>query len=227
MRFPSLFRLSGLLALLLILTDAQAQRRGGRSGFFQPQRPGAIEFSGAALMSSDAATADLLVHPGVELTWIGRAPGPIHTGIRLGLGQLGHTQNAASSDAGNADTETRTRLLLPEVSSVLRLDPFRGGIRPFVEGEIGLAASLLDERTFDDQGQRTAYGIPAYDATAHYGWAGGARLRLGGGVGVALRYGKRFGGALDLPEPEQEPTVMPAQLDGERSRASAGFSFAF
>ena len=178
-------------------------------------------------MSSDAATADLLVHPGVELTWIGRAPGPIHTGIRLGLGQLGHTQNAASSDAGNADTETRTRLLLPEVSSVLRLDPFRGGIRPFVEGEIGLAASLLDERTFDDQGQRTAYGIPACDATAHYGWAAGARLRLGEGAFLALRYGKRFGGALDLPEPEQEPTVMPAQLDGERSRASAGFSFAF
>ncbi|RPG81161.1 MAG: hypothetical protein CBC74_002555 [Crocinitomicaceae bacterium TMED114] len=227
MRFPTLFRLSGLLALLLILTDAQAQRRSGRGGFFQPQRPGAIELSGAALLSNDAATADLLVHPGVELTWIGRAPGPIHTGIRLGLGQLDHTQSAASSDAESADTETRTRLLLPEVSSVLRLDPFRGGIRPFVEGEIGLAASLLDERTFDDQGQRTAYGIPAYDATAHCGWAAGARLRLGEGVFLALRYGKRFGGALDLPEPAQEPTVMPAQLDGQRSRASAGFSFAF
>ena len=34
MRFPTLFRLSGLLALLLILTDAQAQRRSGRGGFF-------------------------------------------------------------------------------------------------------------------------------------------------------------------------------------------------
>ncbi len=227
MRFSSLFRLSGILALLLLTMDAEAQRRGGRSSFFKPQRPGALEFSGVALLSQDAATADLLVHPGLELTWMGRAPGPIHTGIRLGLGQLNSGTEMGNAGGEDVAVETRTRLLLPEVSSVLRLSPFQGGFQPFVEGEIGLAGTLLDARTFDENGQRTAYGIPEYDATAHYGWAAGTRIRMADGMFLALRYGKRFGGALDLPEGTAEPTVMPAQLDGARSRASLGFSFAF
>ena len=225
MRFPHLIRFTGLLAFLLLLNDADAQRRGGRNSFFQPQRPGALELSGAARLSSETSTGDLLAHPATELTWIGRSPGPLHTGIRLGLGQLDRTLSPGENEGGHVE-EVRTRLLMPEVSYVLRLAPFQGGFQPFLEGELGLAATVLDERSFDAEGQRDAYRIPAYDATAHYGWAAGVRLKMGEGAFLALRYGKRFGGTLDLHEANPNPTVMPAQLDGERSRASLGFSFA-
>lgn len=226
MRFPFLLHATGLMALLLFTADADAQRRSGRSSFFQPQQPGALELSGVALLSTPQSEARIGMHPGLELTWIGRAPGPLHTGIRLGLGQLDREVTDGMSGETPMDHTTVTRLLLPEVSSVLRLDPFQGRFRPFLEGELGLAATVLDERTLDADGNRTAYQIPAYDATAHYGWAAGVRVQLGEGAFLTARYGSRFGGALDLHESDVNPTVMPDPLDGERSRAALGFSFA-
>ena len=52
------------------------------------------------------------------------------------------------------------------------------------------------------------------------------RVQLGEGAFLTARYGSRFGGALDLHESDVNPTVMPDPLDGERSRAALGFSFA-
>lgn len=225
MRHTPFLRTAGLLALLITLLPAYGQRQGGRNGFFQPQRPGALEFTGTALVSTDGDTGDLLVHPGVELTWIGRAPGPLHTGLRLGLGHLDRQATSPDMDADEAVEEIRTRLMLPEISSVVRLDPLNGSFRPFFEGELGLAATLLDERAFDADGQRAAYRIPAYDATAHYGWAAGVRVRMGQGAFLSMQYGKRFGGTLDLLQPSDGAGSQPMQLDGERHRASVGLSF--
>ena len=145
-------------------------------------------------MSTAEPGPHLLVHPGLELTWIGRAPGPLHTGIRLGLGQLDREVTDGMSGETPMDHTTVTRLLLPEVSSVLRLDPFQGRFRPFLEGELGLAATVLDERTLDADGNRTAYrfrpmmprrttaGPPVFASN----WAKGLSSRPATGAGSAV-----------------------------------------
>ena len=227
MRFPFLLRATGLMALLLFTADADAQRRNGRSGFFQPQRPGALELSGVALLSTPQSEARIGVHPGLELTWIGRAAGPLHSGIRLGLGQLDRevTDGIVRRNSNGPHHRDADVTLLPEVSSVLRLDPFQGRFRPFLEGELGLAPRSWTSGPWMRTGNRTAYPIPAYDATRTT--AGPlVCIQLGEGAFLTARYGERFGGHLDLPESDVNPTVMPDPLDGERSRAALGFSFA-
>lgn len=207
-----------LLTLVLSTSTALGQRRGN---FLEPRRAGAFELNGTALLSH-VEEGNLMVHPGIELTWLGRAAGPLHSGIRLGMGVLDRTGSVAGTETG---TTERRRTLLPEASGVLRLDPFRGGFRPFAEGELGMAATLVDIRTFDENGDRMDYGVPVFDPTLHYGWAAGARIRIGGGAFMSVRYGKRLGGHLDLPDPVEGTTVQ-TTLDNERSVVSMGLSLA-
>ena len=157
------------------------------------------------------------MHPGLELTWIGRAPAR-STGIRLGLGQLDREVTDGMSGETPMDHTTVTRLL-PEVSGVLRLDPFQGDSAP--SSRRTRAGSHGPGRADVGCGQQPdGLSEPAYDATAHYGWAAGVQVQLGEGAFLTARYGSRFGGALDLHESDVNPTVMPDPLDGERPRGA-------
>jgi hypothetical protein len=207
-----------LLTLVLSTSAAFGQRRGT---FLEPRRAGAFEMGGTSLLSLNAE-GNLMVDAGLEVTVLGRAAGPLHSGVRLGVGLLDRTRSLAGTEAG---TTERRRTLLPEASGVLRLDPFRGGFRPFAEAELGMSATLIDIRTFDEAGDRTDYAVPAFDPTLHYGWATGARFRLGGGAFLAVRYGERFGGHLDVPDPIQETGTL-TTLQPQRRVIGMGLSLA-
>lgn len=209
------------VALLIMVTSASAAFGQRRGSFLEPRRAGAFEFNGTALLAKTEA-GDLMVPPGIELTCLGRSAGPLHKGIRIGLGMLDRSGSLAGSESG---TSERRRTYLPEISGVLRLDPFRGGIRPFAEGELGMAATILDVRTFDSAGERMDYAVPNFDPTLHYGWAAGARIRIGNGTFITVRYGERYGGQLDIPNPI-EPGGAPTQIGHERRVMGMGLSLA-
>ena len=144
-----------LVALVLSTSAAFGQRRGN---FLKPRRAGALELTGASLLSQNNE-GNLMVDAGLEVTVLGRAAGPLHSGVRLSVGILDRTGSISGTEAG---TTERRRTLLPEVSGVLRLDPFRGGFRPFAEAELGMSATLIDIRTFDETGHRTDYACLLY-----------------------------------------------------------------
>ena len=214
-------RMGAVLAVLIMVTSASAAFGQRRGSFLEPRRAGAFELNGTALLAEMKA-GDLMVHPGIELTCLGRSAGPLHKGVRIGLGMLDRSGSLAVSESG---TSERRRTFLPEVSGVLRLDPFRSRIRPFVEGELGMAATILDVRTFDSMGERTNYDVPNFDPTLQYGWAAGARIRIGNGAFMTVRYGERFGGQLDIPNPI-EAGDAPAQIGNERYVMGMGLSLA-
>lgn len=213
-------RMGAALAVLTLAlsTAAFGQRRGS---FFEPRRAGAFELSGTALLSH-FEEGSLMVDPGLEVTFLGRSPGALHSGVRLGIGMLDQSGTVAGSELG---TTERRRTLLSEVSGVLRLDPFRAGFRPFLEGELGMAATLADVRSFDELGHRIGYDVPAFDPTLHYGWAAGARIRMGTGTFLSLRYGERIGGHLDVPNPVEDTGAL-TTLDNQRRVLSMGLSLA-
>ena len=213
-------RMGAALAVLTLAlsTVAFGQRRGP---FFEPRRAGAFELSGTALLSR-VEEGNLMVDPGLEVTFLGRSPGALHRGIRLGIGMLDQSGTISGSEFG---TTERRRTLLSEVSGVLRLDPFRAGFRPFLEGELGMAATLADIRTFNELGNRISYDVPALDPTLHYGWAAGTRIRMGNGAFLSLRYGERVGGRLDVPSSAEDFGVFTA-LDNQRRVFSMGLSLA-
>ena len=88
-----------------------------------------------------------------------------------------------------------------------------------------MAATILDVRTFDSMGERTNYEVPNFDPTLQYGWAAGARIRIGNGAFMTVRYGERFGGQLDIPNPI-EAGDAPAQIGNERYVMGMGLSLA-
>lgn len=207
-----------LLTLVLSMSEAFGQRRGT---FLEPRRAGAFELGGTSLLSMNAE-GNLMVDAGLEVAVLGRAAGPLHSGVRLSVGMLDRTGSISGTEAG---TTERRRTLLPEVSGVLRLDPFRGGFRPFAEAELGMSATLMDIRTFDETGHRTDYAMPAYDPTLHYGVVAGARIRVGTGSFLSVRYGERFGGYLDVPNPVQENSIQ-TTIEPERRVIGVGLSLA-
>ena len=207
-----------LVALVLSTSAALGQRRGN---FLKPRRAGALELTGASLLSQNNE-GNLMVDAGLEVTVLGRAAGPLHSGVRLSVGILDRTGSISGTEAG---TTERRRTLLPEVSGVLRLDPFRGGFRPFAEAELGMSATLIDIRTFDETGHRTDYAVPAFDPTLHYGVVAGARIRMGTGTFLSFRYGERFGGYLDVPSPIQENSIL-TTMEPERRVIGMGLSLA-
>ena len=214
-------RMGAVVALLIMVTSTSAAFGQRRGSFLEPRRAGAFELNGTALLAEMEA-GDLMVHPGIELTCLGRSAGPLHRGVRIGLGILDRSGSLAGSESG---TSERRRTFLPEVSGVLRLAPFRGGVRPFAEGELGMAATILDVRTFDSAGDRMGYAVPNFDPTLHYGWAAGARIRIGDGAFITVRYGERFGGQLEIPNPI-ETGDAPTQIGNERRVMGMGFSLA-
>lgn len=113
---------------------------------------------------------------------------------------------------------------LLSAGSVVRLDPLTGGLRPFVEGQFGLAASLVDRRSMDLDGIRTSHAITSFDPTAYYGWSAGTRIRVGRGTFLSFRYGETQGGQLDRHS-TAEPEGVPTPLDPRRRAVMVGFSF--
>jgi len=207
-----------LLTLVFSTSAASGQRRGT---FLEPRRAGAFELGGTSLLFLNSES-NLMVDAGLEVSVLGRAAGPLHSGVRLGVGLIDRTGSLAGTEAG---TTERRRTLLPEASGVLRLDPFQDGFRPFVEAELGMSATFMDIRTFDEEGGRLDYAVPTVDPTLHYGWAAGTRIRLGGGTFVSVRYGERYGGHLDVPDPIQETGTL-TTLDPQRRVIGMGLSLA-
>ena len=212
-------RTSATLALLVLLLSSGSLLAQCAGRCFQPRHPGALELGGSALLST-VDDGPLLVHPGFDLTLLGRSPGLIHRGVRIGMGILGTSESGVDADNGTVD---RHRALLPEVAGVVRLSPFRQGFQPFLEGELGAAATLGDVRTFDEEGDRIAHRIPEFDPTLHYGWAAGTRIRMAPGTFLAVRYAERFGGLLDAPF-LSEATAATNALDGRRRAVSLALS---
>ena len=221
--FPHLLRAMTLAcATLFILPESQAQEWGleSRCGKFRnrPCIKGAVELTAGPLMvQQDGVNATV---PQASLAIFGRQSGPFKRGFRLGLAHLG----SEVQDQLSEGTSVRYRQAMPEVAGLLRFEPFRGGFRPFVEGEVGFAASVMDERSFDAEGNRTAHRFSGFDPGLNYGWSAGARLRMGSAAFLMVRYGSRLGSSLNLPGIGQEEATSVA-LD--REDVSVGFSFAF
>lgn len=188
---------------------------------------GALEFSaGNAALGYNGG---ILNGMHADIAWFGASRGPLKRGVRLGLTALG-SSIADASPIGETPTtgadvvEQRYRMVLPELSSVLRLDPFRGGFRPFLEGEFGMAATALDERNFGAAGERTSHRLVGLDPTVHFGWSAGTRIRMGRAAFLTLRYGQKMGGNLDLYD-VASPGDTAGALEAMRHCATVGFSF--
>ncbi len=222
---PSLFRVAALFCGLLVFTHAQGQQRGrmsscnGCSGRFGGA--GAFELAvGPALLLDDGSGFG---RPQANIAFFSRQRSPFKTGVRLGVVGLG---SEVADALGSEGQSTRYRSFMPELSGLLRLDPFRGRFRPFVEGELGLAASVMDVRDFDAEGERTEHGIPGLDAGLNYGWSAGARVRMGGSAYLLLRYGSKMGTALELHDVESA-TPAASVLAPNRRDMSLGLSLGF
>ena len=85
-----------LLTLVLSASAAFGQRRGT---FLEPRRAGAFEMGGTSLLSLNAE-GNLMVDAGLEVTVLGRAAGPLHSGVRLGVGLLDRTGSLAGTEDG-------------------------------------------------------------------------------------------------------------------------------
>ena len=205
--------------LALPLSYGQEWSTDSRCGQGRACRQGAVEmtFGPTALYDENG---EMTVRPRASLALFKRQRGPFKRGIRMGVTGLGSTSETVDIENGQS---IQYREFLPELSGVLRFDPFRGGFQPFVEGELGLAASVMDERTFDAQGHRTQHGISGFDSGLFYGLGAGARFRLGPSSFVMLRYGSRIGTPLDLFD-ESDPAQF---VEPHRQDVSLGLSLAF
>ena len=188
-------------------------------------RAGVFELSTGATRLALAESTLAPFH--ADLSWFARTRGPLRTGIRMGLAHLGNTTETATVQPPNDGTtaeDTRYRILLPGISGVVRLDPLRGGFRPFIEGEAGLDASYVDKRSFDGAGERQQHNVTTFDPALQYGWSAGARIRFGRSAFLVLRYGNKQGGSLNVPLKEGPETLFDS-ADGERHTATVGLSF--
>ncbi len=189
--------------------------------FVEAKNPHSLEISGNAFFSTGLYDRENITNPGLEVTFLNRSIHPLQKGFRLGLGIMDGQTTAVNA---TSDKTERRRALMPQAAGLLHLELFRGRFRPFVEGEAGVASTLLDVRTFDELEERTSYSIPSFDATLFYGWATGIRISMMEGQGfLVLRCGNRFGGQLTQHAMGDEPEEN-ALLDGRRSSASIGIS---
>lgn len=230
------FRLRLITSIVLLLTFFCPPEMNAQEWSLEPccgKRPkrgnttGAFEVSGGNVaLGLNGGTLNRM-H--ADIAWFGASRGPLKRGVRLGLSALGSSITdaspmAESPTAGVDVVEQRYRMVLPELSSVLRLDPFRGGFRPFLEGEFGMAATALDERNFGAAGERSSYRLVGLDPTVHFGWSAGTRIRMGRATFLTLRYGQKMGGSLDLYD-VASPGNTAGALEEMRHCATVGFSF--
>jgi len=188
-------------------------------------RAGVFEMSTGATQLAWGESTLAPLH--ADLSWFSRSRGPLRTGIRMGIAHLGNsTVNKALQppNDGAIAEDIRYRILLPGISGVVRLDPLRGGFRPFIEGEAGVDASYVDKRSFDSAGERQQHNVTTFDPVLQYGWSAGARIRFGRSAFLVLRYGNKQGGSLNIPL-EEGPETLFESADGERHTATVGLSF--
>jgi len=223
-RSPSLISTAQSLALVVALFSASAAEaqccNQGRH-----QRPGSFELSAGATQL--ALTESNLVPFHADLTYFSRSRGPIRSGIRLGIARLGSSSRDDSPSLPNSSenaANTQYRMLLPGMSGVLRLDPLRGGFRPFVEAEAGVDATFVDRRALNGAGERIGYDITTFQPALQYGWSAGVRVRLSRGAFLVMRYGNKHGGSLNIPL-EEGPESQCESADGDRQTATVGLSF--
>ncbi len=214
---------SGIVLVVALFTASAVQAQCCSQG--RIQRAGAFEMSaGATQLALDASN---MVPFQADLSWFARSRGPLRSGVRMGLAHLGHSSEAPafqSPNDGSKTEDTRYRILLPGISGVVRLDPLRGGFRPFLEAEAGMDATYVDKRDFDSSGERLSHKITTFDPALLYGWSAGARIRFGRAAFLVLRYGNKHGGSLSIPL-EEGPETLFESADGERHTATVGLSF--
>lgn len=221
---PTALYAGALILALTAVPNAQAQNLC--SGI--PQRASSFEMSLGSTQVSVAGNAQY--HLRGDLAWFARSRSPFRTGIRLGLGHLG--QSSMAANANNAENpeqevvESRYRLAMNTVHGVVRFDPLVGAFRPFLEGEVGVAATAVDRRDFDALGERIGYAVPSLDPTLQYGWSAGARLRLSRTAFLVVRYGAQYGGQLDLHSPS-DPEGAFDIADNQHQTGTMGLSFGF
>lgn len=133
---------------------------------------------------------------------------------------LGSEKSEAEALEGHV---IRQRQVLPEFSGIIRFEPFKGGLRPFVEGEAGVSASVLDESTFNPEGERQNHSVTGFDPGLHVGWGAGARLKMGKSSLLIFRYGTRIGSPVDIID----EGIQDATTDIQREEVSLGLSLAF
>ncbi len=214
-------RMTALLALLFALGSVHAQCCGRQP----PRTSGAFELSAGNVALG--LPEGLMNHLHVDMAWFSASRSPFKRGLRLGVGSLGSARVPSDSDNGLDPTnleEFRYRMLLPELSGVLRFDPLRGGFRPFAEGSFGIAATFVDERNFDAAGERIGYGVEAIDPTVNFGWSAGTRIRLGRAAFLVLRYGEQQGGLLNHYD-LHSLDAAPISAQAVRRQATLGISF--
>ena len=188
-------------------------------------RAGVFEMSTGATQLAWGESTLAPLH--ADLSWFSRSRGPLRTGIRMGIAHLGNStvyKALQPTNDGAIAEDTRYRILLPGISGVVRLDPLRGGFRPFIEGEAGVDASYVDKRSFDSAGERQQHNVTTFDPVLQYGWSAGARIRFGRSAFLVLRYGNKQGGSLNIPL-EEGPETLFESADGERHTATVGLSF--
>ena len=189
--------------------------------FVEGKNPPSLEISGNAFFSTGFTHRENITNPGLEVTFLNQSFHPLQKGLRLGLGIM---DGQITDVNATSDKTERRRALMPQAAGVLHLELLRGRFRPFLEGEAGVASTLLDVRTFDELDERTSYSIPSFDATLFYGWATGIRISMMEDQGfLVLRCGYRFGGQLTQHVIGEEPEGS-VLLDGRRSSASIGIS---
>lgn len=210
-------------AFLLALPQAQSQewslepRCGKHRG--RPCQQGAFELTlGPAFIH--LADEPSNARPQASIACFSRQRGPFKRGVKLGLVGLGSERSEAEALEGHV---IRQRQMLPEFSGIIRFEPFRGGLRPFVEGEAGVSASVLDESTFNAEGERQNHSVTGFDPGLHVGWGAGARLKMGKSSLLIFRYGTRIGSPLDIID----EGIQDATTDIQREEVSLGLSLAF
>lgn len=214
-------RSTAVLAALFTFGTVQAQCCGRQA----PRPGGAFELGagGMALGMPDGPMHRLQL----DMAWFGAGRTPLKSGIRMGLTAIGSAGLPLDGDAGAGPDDIdrfQYRSFLPALSGVLRFDPLRGGFRPFVEGEFGLAASMVDRRSINTEGDRVGYRLEAFEPTVGMGWSAGTRIRLGRSAFLVMRYGEQQGGSL----PHYDPAAWDAEavpMEATRRQATLGFSF--
>lgn len=193
-----------------------------------PQRASTFEMSLGSTQVSVSGDAQYDLRG--DLTWLARSRSPFRTGVRLGMGHLGQASMSATDNSeGNSDqevVESKYRLAMHTVHGVVRFDPLVGAFRPFIEGEVGVAATAVDRRDFDALGERIGYAVTALDPTLQYGWSAGARMRLSRTAFLVMRYGTQHGGPLDLHH-RSDPEGAFEVADNQHHTGTIGLSFGF
>ena len=213
----------GIVLVVALFTASAAGAQCCNQG--RLQRAGAFEMSAGATQLALDASNMLPFH--ADVSWFARSRGPLKSGVRLGLAHLGNSTSASSLHPlpdGEKTEDIQYRILMPGLSGVLRLDPLRGGFRPFIEGEFGVDATYVDKRAFDGSGERIRHNVTTFDPALLYGWSAGTRIRFGRSAFLVLRYGNKHGGALNIPR-QEDPENLFEPAGSERHTATVGLSF--